>query len=71
LTPVTSFIEGCAAWATLGREQSGYRLADLMDRWRSIHGERWQHADDITLVQLLTSFAELGHEQHNPYRSTP
>jgi DNA helicase-2/ATP-dependent DNA helicase PcrA len=30
VTLVTSFIEGCAAWATLGRERSNYRLGSLL-----------------------------------------
>ncbi|WP_236793328.1 ATP-dependent helicase [Amycolatopsis sp. GM8] len=58
LTTVTAFVEGCAAWATLGRELSGYRLGDQLRRWRSIVGARWSQADDVALVELLMGYAD-------------
>lgn len=62
LTQVTSFIEGCAAWAALGHESSNYRLADLLRQWRSILGQRAERCDDIALTGLLMDFAERGSE---------
>jgi len=58
LTPVTSFVEGCAAWATLGRECSNYRLGSLLRRWRTILAGRWERSDSVKLTELLTSYQE-------------
>jgi len=65
LTPVTAFIEGCAAWSTLGQERSSYRLGDLLDRWRKIIGERWQRTDDVALAKLLMAFDQCANEPAN------
>jgi DNA helicase II / ATP-dependent DNA helicase PcrA len=56
LTNVTMFIEGCAAWALLGREGSGHQLDELLRRWRFIIGGRWTRTDDVALVELLMSY---------------
>jgi DNA helicase-2/ATP-dependent DNA helicase PcrA len=62
LTPVTAFIEGCAAWATLGRECSNYRLGELLRRWRTTLGARWSRSDDVALTDTLMSYRERGEE---------
>jgi DNA helicase-2/ATP-dependent DNA helicase PcrA len=49
----TSFIEGCAAWATLGRESSGHRLKDLLYRWRALLGTRWSQRESVELTRKL------------------
>lgn len=62
LTPVTAFIEGCAAWATLGRECSNYRLGELLAYWRTFMGARWSRADDVRLTELLMDYETSGEE---------
>jgi DNA helicase-2/ATP-dependent DNA helicase PcrA len=62
VTLVTSFIEGCAAWATLGREHSNYRLGSLLRQWRTILGQRWERESDVALTQLLIDFATRANE---------
>ncbi|XVS66005.1 ATP-dependent helicase [Actinosynnema sp. CA-299493] len=57
-TPLTGFIEGCASWATLGREQSHYRLSELLRRWRTALGQRWTIDDDAALVDMLMKYRE-------------
>jgi DNA helicase-2/ATP-dependent DNA helicase PcrA len=52
-TLVTAFVESCAAWATLGRETSNYRLGHLLKRWRLILGLNWTRSTDVTLTKLL------------------
>lgn len=59
-TQVTSFIERCAAWATLGHEGSHYRLGDLLRQWRLILGPRSERRTDIALTELLMNFANRG-----------
>lgn len=56
-TQVTSFIEGCAAWSTLGRERSNYRLGALLRQWQSVIDRRWEHESDVALVELMMKFA--------------
>jgi len=58
VTLATAFIEGCAAWATLGRELSNYRLGTLLQQWRSVLGQRWERESDVALTQLLMDLAE-------------
>jgi DNA helicase II / ATP-dependent DNA helicase PcrA len=58
LSPATTFVEGCAAWAVHGHEASGYRLAALLGQWRSILGARWERQADTTLTALLLSYAD-------------
>lgn len=60
LTPVTAFIEGCAAWATLGRQCSNYRLGELLASWRTFLGARWSRADDVRLTELLMDYEKFG-----------
>jgi DNA helicase-2/ATP-dependent DNA helicase PcrA len=62
LTVVTGMIEGAAAWATLGRERSHYRLGDLLRRWRAVLGGRWKFADDVALTNLLLGYREEAHK---------
>lgn len=57
-TSITGFIEGCASWATLGRERSHYRLSELLRRWRLTLGTRWKIEDDVALVDLLMGYRE-------------
>lgn len=56
-TQVTSFIEGCAAWSTLGCERSNYRLGALLRQWRSVIDRRWERGSDVALVELMMNFA--------------
>jgi DNA helicase-2/ATP-dependent DNA helicase PcrA len=56
-TQVTSFVEGCAAWSTLGRERSNYRLGALLRQWRSIIEQRWEPKTDVALTELMMNFA--------------
>jgi DNA helicase-2/ATP-dependent DNA helicase PcrA len=60
LTPATLFVEGCAAWAVLGRETSHYRLAGLLGQWRSLLGARWDRQADVALTALLLDYADKG-----------
>lgn len=62
VTLVTAFIEGCAAWATLGRECSNYRLGTLLLQWRSILGQRWERESDVALTQILISLTDRENE---------
>jgi DNA helicase-2/ATP-dependent DNA helicase PcrA len=55
---VTTFIESAAAWATTGREVSGYRLGDLLKRWRYLLGPLWTHQRDRDLVGVLVDRAD-------------
>lgn len=57
LTTTTSFIEKCTAWCFLGREQSGNRLAALLEAWRSIRGER--NRDLNTEVPIVATLLQL------------
>jgi DNA helicase-2/ATP-dependent DNA helicase PcrA len=57
LTMATAFAEGCAAWATLGRETSNYRLNVLLRRWRGILGPQWSREADVALTRLLMDYA--------------
>lgn len=59
-TTATSLVEGCAAWAVHGHETSNYRLAALLDQWRSILGARWEREADTTLTALLLGYADKG-----------
>jgi DNA helicase-2/ATP-dependent DNA helicase PcrA len=62
LTPATSFIEGCAAWATLGREKSNYQLGALLRRWRSLLGPTRSTADSTALTEVLMNHGERRHQ---------
>lgn len=56
LTPATTFIEGCAAWATLEHESSNYRLGWLLRRWRTLLGAGASRSDDVALTALLMNY---------------
>jgi DNA helicase-2/ATP-dependent DNA helicase PcrA len=58
----TMFVEACAAWATLGREVSGYRLGELLRRWRRLLGSSWTREKDLALTELLLSHSGNGSE---------
>lgn len=53
-TPLTLTLESFAAWASYGREDSGYKLGDLLDQWQQL-GD-WETlragADDVVAVLL-------------------
>jgi DNA helicase-2/ATP-dependent DNA helicase PcrA len=49
-TAITTLAEASAAWAVLGRENSGYRLGDLIARHRAILGGSWTRAKDAALA---------------------
>ncbi|MDA3646635.1 ATP-dependent helicase [Saccharopolyspora indica] len=51
----TAFVEACAAWSTLDRERSNYRLADLLGQWRNLVGPMWTREQDVALAELLMS----------------
>lgn len=57
-TSVTLFVEAAAAWAAAGREKSGYRLGDLLKRWRYLLGPLWTYQHDRDLVAMLISWAD-------------
>lgn len=59
---VTTFIESAAAWAAMGRETSGYRLGDLLRRWRYLLGPLWTHQRDRALVTLLVEWGDRRNE---------
>ncbi|MCP3800717.1 ATP-dependent helicase [Allokutzneria sp. A3M-2-11 16] len=52
-TLATTFVEACAAWSVLGRENSSHSLGTLLKRWRQLLGSRWQREDDVRLTTLL------------------
>lgn len=52
-TALTLLLEGCAVWATQGRETSGRRLADLLRTYRSLAPRVDRGVGDVALVQHL------------------
>jgi DNA helicase-2/ATP-dependent DNA helicase PcrA len=58
ITAVTTLLEGCAAWSTLGRELSNYRLDDLLRRWRSVLNDLWTLARSVELTTVLMQYRE-------------
>ncbi len=52
-TPTTALIESMAAWASQPRGESGFRLGDLLRRWRMLLGVRADLAVDSALVSRL------------------
>jgi DNA helicase-2/ATP-dependent DNA helicase PcrA len=52
-TPTTALIEGLAAWATQRRGESGFRLGDLLSRWRTLVPSRETLRADTALIDLL------------------
>lgn len=59
---VTTFIESAAAWATSSREMSGYRVRDLLKRWRYLLGPLWTHKRDREFVGALVAWADRSDE---------
>jgi DNA helicase-2/ATP-dependent DNA helicase PcrA len=57
-TAITSLAEASAAWAVLGRENSGYRLGDLISRHRAVLGGSWARAKDASFTDLLLRYAD-------------
>jgi len=58
-----SLIEASAAWAVLGRENSGYRLGDLIARHRAVLGGSWTRAKDAAFAGMLLRYASEGSQQ--------
>jgi len=56
-SPLTITLEALAAWAACGREDSGYKLGDLLDQWQQL-GD-WAAlragADEVVAVLLATA----------------
>jgi DNA helicase-2/ATP-dependent DNA helicase PcrA len=52
-TPVTALVESFAAWTTQPRGESGFRLGDLLRRWRMLMGQRDTLRRDVALIELL------------------
>ncbi|MET4610620.1 DNA helicase-2/ATP-dependent DNA helicase PcrA [Rhodococcus sp. PvR044] len=53
-TPLTIMLEAFAAWASCGREDSGYKLGDLLDQWQQL-GDREAlrlGTDDVVAIVL-------------------
>ncbi len=57
-TEYTMFVEGCAAWAMHGKEMSGYRLANLIRRWRLALGRAYRRDNAVELTELLLRYVE-------------
>jgi DNA helicase II / ATP-dependent DNA helicase PcrA len=55
-TPATLLVEALAAWATFDPGTSGYRLHELLERWRSLHGRQGSRVDEVALATLLRSY---------------
>ena len=66
-TAITTLAEASAAWAVLGRENSGYRLGDLIARHRAILGGSWTRAKDAALADLLLRYASRPDEQASTF----
>jgi DNA helicase II / ATP-dependent DNA helicase PcrA len=62
LTTVTRLIEACAAWATLGREGSSFRLGDILRQWRFLLGSRWSRSAEVSLTRILLDYRDKGAE---------
>lgn len=55
-TPLTMTLEAFAAWASSGREGSGYKLGELLDQWEQLGDPRTQRANAADVVsKLLTT----------------
>ncbi|QFU92576.1 ATP-dependent helicase [Amycolatopsis sp. YIM 10] len=63
VSQVTLFVEAAAAWAAAGREESGHRLGDLLNRWRYLLGPLWTNQHDRDLVAMLIMWADRRDEQ--------
>lgn len=58
-TPGTSLVEALAAWATSAVGESGFTLAELLRRWRTLRREM-RGAPPTDLVELLLDFRGRG-----------
>jgi len=56
-TPLTITVEAFAAWASCGREDSGYKLGDLLDQWQQLGDWEVQRAGTNDIVGALLSAA--------------
>lgn len=58
-TPLTILLESFAAWASCGREDSGYKLGNMLDQWQQIGDRDAQRSsiDDIVTILLSSSAA--------------
>lgn len=61
-TAITSLTEASAAWAVLGRENSGYRFGELIARHRAALGGSWTRARDAAFAGLLLRHADASEE---------
>lgn len=52
-SPLTMGLEAFAAWVAHGREQSGYRLGDLLDEWQQLGDRNGMKAGVDRLVSVL------------------
>src|SRR5690606_37178180 len=58
-TPLTITLESFAAWASCGREDSGYKLRDLLDQWQQLAaGEALRSGTDDVVAVLLAAAAD-------------
>lgn len=58
-TPLTITLESFAAWASCGREDSGYKLGDLLDQWQQLgDGEALRSGTDDVVAVLLAAAAD-------------
>lgn len=63
----TMFVEACAAWSALGYEISGYRLGELLRRWRRLLRSSWTREKDVELTKLLVGYENLGAESASAF----
>ncbi|RQM31952.1 ATP-dependent helicase [Rhodococcus ruber] len=56
-TPLTTTLESFAAWASCGREDSGYKLGDLLDQWQQLGDWEVLRVGTDDIVDVLLSAA--------------
>lgn len=56
-TPLTILLESFATWASCGREDSAYRLGDLLDQWQQLGDRETLRAGTDDIVAVLLSSA--------------
>lgn len=54
-SPLTMILEAFAAWASCGRQNSGYKLGDLLDQWHQLGDWAALRASADQVVALLLS----------------
>jgi DNA helicase-2/ATP-dependent DNA helicase PcrA len=57
-TPTTTLLEAAAAWSTQPRGASGFRLGDLLRRWRILMGPRDTLSRETALVRLFLNHGD-------------